>query len=62
VIVYAVVDSRDEPGSCAFGDAIDVYIDRRRAITELEGILSDEPTWRAFLSLVDIELDSGSPN
>jgi hypothetical protein len=62
VIIYALLDSRDENGSCALGDAIDLYVSRATALSELRGIVSDEPEWQRFVSVVEIELDAGCLN
>jgi hypothetical protein len=62
VIVYALIDSRDEPGGHPFGDAVNVYLDRQEAEEGLRGIIRDEPGWEPFMSLVEIELTTGSLN
>jgi hypothetical protein len=48
VIVYALVDERDEPGH-PMDDVIDVYVDREAAARELRGIGRDERGWAPFL-------------
>jgi hypothetical protein len=53
VRVFLLVDSRPSP---AWGDAIDVYLDRDQAEADLEAILGDEPTWECFLSVEPVEL------
>jgi len=62
MIVYALIDSRDEPGEHPFGDAVDVYLDRQSAEQGLCGVLRDEPEWEPFISLVEIELTTGNLN
>jgi hypothetical protein len=62
VIVYALIDSRDEPGEHPFGDTVDVYVHRQAAEQALRGIIRDEPGWKPFMSLVEIELTTGHPN
>jgi hypothetical protein len=62
VIVYALIDSRDEPGEHPFGDAVNVYLDRQAAEEGLRGIIRDEPDWEPFMSLVEVELTTGSVN
>jgi hypothetical protein len=53
VLVYALVDSRPSP---AWGDAIDMYLDREQAEADLERVLRDEPEWESFLSVEPVEL------
>jgi hypothetical protein len=62
MIVYALIDSRDELGKHPFGDAVNVYLDRQAAEQGLAGIIRDEPEWEPFLSLVEIELATGNLN
>lgn len=62
MIVYALIDSRDEPGEHPFGDVLDLYLDRHAAEQGLRGIIRDEPGWEAFMSLVEIELTTGNLN
>ena len=62
VIVYALIDSRDEPGEHPFGDAVEVYLDRQAAEQGLRGVIRDEPGWKPFMSLVEIELTAGNLN
>jgi hypothetical protein len=62
VIVYALIDSRDEPGAHPLGDVVDVYLDPRAAEQGLSGIIRDEPVWEPFMSLVEIELTTGNLN
>ncbi len=40
--VYAVIDSRDEPGQLVFGDVLD----RQAAERQLRDIVGDEPGWK----------------
>ena len=61
MIAYAVVDSRDELGH-PFGDVLDLHLDRRAAERELRDIVGGEPSWAAFVSLIEIELKAGDPN
>jgi hypothetical protein len=62
VIVYALIDSRDEPGEHPFGDAVDVYLDRQAAEQGLRRIIRDEPEWKPYISFVEIELTTGNLN
>jgi hypothetical protein len=62
MIVYALIDSRDEPGEHPFGDAVNVYLDRQAAREGLRGSIRDEPEWDPFMSLVEVELTTGSVN
>jgi hypothetical protein len=62
MILYAIIDSRDQLGTHAFGDVLDVYLDRRAAEQGLRGIIGDEPEWEPFMSLVEIELTAGNLN
>jgi hypothetical protein len=62
VIVYALIDSRDATGEHLFGDAVEVYLDRKAAEQGLSGIIRDEPGWEPFMSLVEIELTTGNSN
>jgi hypothetical protein len=41
---------------------VDVYLDRQAAEQGLLGIVRDEPEWKPFMSLVEIELTTGTPN
>jgi hypothetical protein len=62
VIAYALIDSRDGPGEHPFGDVLDLYLDRHAAEQGLRGIVRDEPEWKPFMSLVEIELTTGTLN
>jgi hypothetical protein len=62
MIVFALIDSRDEPGQHPFGDAVDIYLDRQVAERGLFGVIRDEPEWEPFMSLVEIELTIGNQN
>ncbi len=62
MIVYAVIDSRDEPVQHAFGDVLDLHLDRQAAERELRDIVGDEPDWLPYLSVVEIELAGGGRN
>ena len=62
VIVYAIIDSRDGSGEHPFGDALDLYVDRQEAEQCLRLMISDEPAWKPFMSLVEIELTTGNLN
>jgi hypothetical protein len=62
MIVYALIDSRDEPGEHPLGDTVDIYLDRQAAERGLRGIVRDEPEWKPFMSLVEIELTTGDLN
>ena len=62
VIVYALIDSRDELGAHPFGDVVDVYLDQRAAEQGLVGVIRDEPEWEPFMSLVEFELTTGNLN
>jgi hypothetical protein len=61
-IVYALIDSCDEPGEHPFGDTVDVYLDRQAAEQGLSGIIRDEPGWEPFMTLVEIQLTIGNLN
>jgi hypothetical protein len=62
MIVYALIDSRDEPGEHPIGDVVEVYLDRQAAEQGLCGVIRDEPSWEQFMSLVEIELRGGTLN
>jgi hypothetical protein len=62
VIVYALIDSRDELGEHPFGDVVDLYLDRRVATQGLCGMIRDEPEWEPFITLIEIELATGNLN
>ena len=62
MIVYGVIDSRDAPGKHPLGDVLDLYLERQAAEQALRAIIGDEPEWEPFLSLVEIELATSSPN
>jgi hypothetical protein len=62
MILYAIIDSRDQLGTHPFGDVLDVYLDRRTAEQVLRRIIGDEPEWEPFMSLVEIELTTGNLN
>ena len=62
MIVYALIDSRDQRGAHPFGDAVDVYLDRQAAEQGVRGVIRDEPGWEPFMSLVEIELTTGTLN
>jgi hypothetical protein len=62
MILYAIIDSRDQLGAHPFGDVLDLYLDRREAEQGLRGIIGDEPDWEPFMSLIEIELTTGNLN
>jgi hypothetical protein len=62
MIVYALIDSHDEPGEHPFGDTVDVDLDRNAAERGLRGIIRDEPGWEPFMALVEIKLTTGNVN
>jgi hypothetical protein len=62
MLVYAIIDSRDRLGAHPFGDVLDLYLDRRAAEQGLRGMIRDEPDWQPFMSLIEIELTTGSLN
>jgi hypothetical protein len=62
VVVYGVIDSRDEPGEHPFGDVLGVHLDQHEAEQELRAIIGDEPEWEPFMSLVEFELTTGNLN
>jgi hypothetical protein len=62
VIVYVLIDSRDQTGAHPFGDAVEVYLDQEAAERGLRGVIQDEPGWEPFMSLVEVELTTGNLN
>jgi hypothetical protein len=62
VVVYGVIDSRDELGKHPFGDVLGVYLHRPAAEQELRAIIGHEAGWEAFMSLVEFELTTGNRN
>ena len=61
VIVYALVDDRDDPGH-PLGDTVDVYLRRDDAEQDLAGIVDDEPGWAPYFSVLEVELVTGCSN
>jgi hypothetical protein len=62
MIVYALIDSGDQPGDHPFGDVVEVYRDQQAAEQGLRPIVRDEPDWEPFMSLVEFDLITGRLN